>query len=233
MSSLIIDKLQQYLDHKLSLNTDEMSFAIYLLGESRNLAGKDVLLRLTYDERTRIRSAAVNALGKFNLNESDPDFAEKVSDRLIELASENNPKKTYNKDIAFAFRNFKSEKDIPVLINMMSNNYYGVRFVASDDLAQYGDMYYDRLTGDVLSSVSSDRIRFIAFLNSLRSLSANKFEEIMNRILKLDISRDEAVNYNLISLLRAKRESTNDSSFLSWLNGVIAQLESRAEQKVR
>ena len=110
LSKLLIDKLKQYLNNTLLLNTDEAAFSIYLIGESKNPAGKEVLLNLTYSDKVRIRSAAVNALGKMNFTESDHDFNNKVSERLIELASENNPKKIYNKDIAFAFSKFRNEK---------------------------------------------------------------------------------------------------------------------------
>jgi HEAT repeat protein len=210
-----------------------VAFAVYLIGESKNLAGKDILLNLTYDKKTRIRSAAVNALGKMKFSESDADFSDKVSARLIELASENNPKKTFNKDIAFAFRNFKNERDIPALMNLMSHNYYGVRFTASEDLADYGDIYYNYLTDDEISSLSSNKLWFQSFLNSLINLSENKFRSIIDRILNLSISQDEVINYNLTELLHKKRESSKEGNFLTWINGIIANLEGKAVLKVR
>lgn len=235
-SNVLIDKLNQYLnnpEHSGSLNADEISFAIFLIGESKNLAGKDVLLNLTYNQNVRIRSAAVNALGKMIFTESDSEFKNKVSDRLIELASEKNPRKTYNKDIAFAFRNFKNEKDIPVLINMMSSNFFGVRFNASQDLTDYGDTYSNYLTDEVLSSVSSNKIWFQSFLNSLINLSENKFRNVVEKILNLGISQDEVINYNLIELLHLKRDRSKDSGFLSWINGVITNCESKAILKIK
>ena len=233
MSNVIMDKLTQYLNKNLDLNTDETAFAIFLLGESRNLAGKDILLSLTYDEKLRIRSAAINALGKLNFSTSDSDFTKKVSDRLIELASEKNPKRTYNKDIAFAFKNFKSEKDIPVLIDLMSYNYFGVRFIASADLAEYGDVYYNYLTDDIISAISSNKIWFQSFLNSLINLPEDKFKAVVGKILNQSISKDEVINYNLIELLGSKKERSKEDNFLSWINGVIVDLESRAKLKVR
>lgn len=234
-SNVLINKLNQYLNpgNSASLNVDGVAFAIYLIGESKNLAGKDVLLNLTYSQNVRIRSAAVNALGKMNFSESDSEFKNKVSDRLIELASEKNARKTYNKDIAFAFRNFKNEKDIPVLISLMSNNYFGARFNASQDLTEYGDIYYYYLTDEVISSVSSNKIWFQSFLNSLVNLSENKFRSVIEKILNLSISQDEVINYNLIELLHSKKDRSTDSNFLLWINEVISKCESKVKLKVR
>jgi hypothetical protein len=232
-SNVLIDKLNQYLNNRFALSEDEVVFSVFLIGESKNLAGKDVLLNLTYNQNVRIRSAAVNALGKMNFTDADSDFKNKVSDRLIELASEKNPRKTYNKDIAFAFKNFKNEKNIPVLIGMMSNNFYGARFNASQDLSDYGDIYSNYLTDEVIFSLSSNKIWFQSFLNSLINLSENKFRNIVEKILNMSIYQDEVINYNLIELIHSKKDRSSDSHFLSWINTVITNCESKVKLKVR
>lgn len=232
VSNLLINKLNQYSDGSLQLNTDETAFAIYLVGEARNPAAKDILLKLTYSEKTRICSAAVNALGKLNLTGSDSDFIKKVSIRLVELASERNPKKIYNKDIAFAFKKFKNDSNIPALINLMSYNYFGARFIAAEDLTEYGDAYYNYLTDDIIASVSSDKLWFQTFLKSLSKLSEDKFRVVFEKILNLNISYD-AINYNLIEILNAKKEKSKDNNFLSWSGGVLYHLESRTNLKVK
>lgn len=233
MSTLLIDKLNQYLNNSLTLNNDEASFAIFLIGDSKNPSGKDILLKMTYSDKVRLRSAAVNALGKMTFTDADEEFKNKVSARLIELASEKNPRKTYNKDIAFAFKNFRNEKNIPALIDMMSYNYYGVRFNAAEDLTDYGDTYYNYLSDNVISSIAANRLWFQSFLYSLINLSETNFKSMIEKILSMSISQDEVINYNLIELLHSKREKAKDEKFLSWINGVIQNLESKAILKVK
>lgn len=233
MSNVLIDKLKEYQTYNSLMTTDEITFAIYLIGEAKNLNGKDLLLTLTYDQSIRIRSAAVNALGKLNSPQPDDEFNRKVSDRLIELAYEQNPRKTYKKDIAFAFKNYKNEKNIPALINLMSNNFYGVRFGASDALTYYGDTYYNYLTDDVISGISSNRIWFQSFLNSLNNLSENKFKSIFEKILKLSLSREEVISLNLIDLLHVKKEKSKDTEFLAWISDVTREIENKTNLKVR
>ncbi|MFI5145470.1 MAG: HEAT repeat domain-containing protein, partial [Ignavibacteria bacterium] len=215
-SNFLIDKLNGYMNKSVTMNTDEVAFAIYIIGESNNPQGGDILLKLTYDSQVRIRTAAVNALGKMNFGEQESDFKNKVAGRLIELAGENNPRKTYNKDIAFAFKNFRNSKDIPVLVEMMHNNFYGARFNAAEDLTYYGDSYYDYLTDDVISRISTDRLWFQAFLNSLTGISESKFENLFSKILGLSMSNDEVVNYNLIDLLKTKKAVSKDNEFIKW-----------------
>lgn len=233
ISNFLIAKLEQYSNGTLPLNTDEAAFAIFLVGEARNLAAKDILFKLTYNDKTRIRSAAVNALGKLNLTENDAGFINKVSARLVELAFEKNPKKTYNKDIAFAFKKFKNDANIKALINLMSNNFFGARFIAADDLTDYGDSYYNFLNDNVISAISSEKLWFQAFLKSLYNLSEEKYKDVIERILKLSIAQDEVINYNLIEILKSKRENSKDDKFNSWLDGIKQNLESNTKLKVR
>ncbi|RPI17488.1 MAG: hypothetical protein EHM58_09230 [Ignavibacteriae bacterium] len=233
LSNLLIDKLEQYSSGSLQLNVDEASFAIYLVGEARNPAAKEILLKLTYNDKSRIRSASVNALGKLNLTENDADFIQKVSNRLVELATEHHPKKTYNKDIAFAFKKFRNESSIPALINLMSYNYFGARFIAADDLTEYGDVYYNYLNNDLISNISNNKLWFQSFLKSLNNLSEDKFKAVIEKILQLNIAQDEVIIYNIIETLNTRRNSSKDPLFLDWMDGVKSNLENKTTLKIR
>ncbi|MBK7160469.1 MAG: hypothetical protein IPH77_18505 [Ignavibacteria bacterium] len=60
---------------------------------------------LTNNENIRVRSAAVNALGKLKIDPADSQFTANASQRLRELAGERSIYKMLNKDIAFALKN--------------------------------------------------------------------------------------------------------------------------------
>src|SRR5205085_8724802 len=121
VSDALITKLNRYIEDKSSMSQAEVSFACYIFGETGNPSGRDILLKLTYDDNYKIRSASFNALGKIRYDKDDVDFIKKVSQRLSECASEKSDKKLYNKDIAFSFSNYREESNIPVLIDLIGN----------------------------------------------------------------------------------------------------------------
>ncbi|MEO6694387.1 MAG: hypothetical protein ABIO41_04215, partial [Ignavibacteria bacterium] len=146
IGNLFIDKLQH---HSASMraapvfNESQLAFICYLFGETRNPVGRNELLSLTNEESIRVRSAAVNALGKIKIDTNETEFIMQASERLRQLAAENSPFKMYNKDIAYAFKNYKNVNNIPALTEMMNYNYYGVRFNAADALKDFGKEYFN------------------------------------------------------------------------------------------
>ena len=65
----------------------------------------------------------------------------KVSNRLIELVNENSSKKLYNKDIAYAFTKYPEQQNLDALIQLLSYNFYGARFLAANALSEYWKSY--------------------------------------------------------------------------------------------
>jgi len=152
-------------------NQNQLAYICYLFGETRNPAGREELLGLTYDENIRVRASAVNALGKIIIDTNDIEFINKAAQRFRELASEKSNFKLFNKDLAFAFRNFRVNENIPALIEMMNYDFFGVRFLASENLKQYGDEYYGYISNNLLNEISENEIMLAAFLNSILNLS--------------------------------------------------------------
>ncbi|MGH2574633.1 MAG: HEAT repeat domain-containing protein, partial [Ignavibacteria bacterium] len=128
-------KGRQY-GNKEIMNQAEVSFACYLLGEAASPLSKEILLQLTHDENPRIRASAVNALGKIKADTADAGFNERIRKRLAEMFYERLEWKLYNKDIAFALKQYKTKEDIQLLKDMMIHEYYGVRFIAEEALKE-------------------------------------------------------------------------------------------------
>ncbi|MEP7145419.1 MAG: HEAT repeat domain-containing protein [bacterium] len=231
MGNFLTEKLRAY---NLSMravpifNPNQVAFICYLFGETRNPAGKEELLNLTSDENVRIRSASVNALGKINIDSTDTEFISNVSFRLRELASENSPYKLYNKDIAYAFKNYKNFDNIATLIRMMSYDYFGVRFLAAEDLKSYGDDYYNYIDGDLLNEISQDKIWYQAFLNSITDFPEDKFRILFDKLLLHDISKEEVINLNYIDILKNKNSQVRSKDFISWSESMIQNLQSKS-----
>lgn len=233
MSDALNNMLRDYINRKTDMNQSEVSFACYIFGETRNPSGKDILLQLTYDDNVRVRSSALNALGKIRIDTSDKVFIEKVSKRLIELANENNTRKLFNKDLAYAFHNYRTENNLDALLNLISNKFYGARFLAADALKDFWNAYPAKLTDELITNISSDRTTFQAFLNSVNGLPDEAFKQVIDKILTQDISRDEIVNMNLIDLIQYKLVNTTDITFKNYYNEKLDLLRSRSILKVR
>ncbi len=218
---------------KFVLNPNEVAFICYLFGETRNPAGKEELLELASDPNVRIRSAAVNALGKIKIDTSDTDFIERTSKRLSELAAEDSPYKLYKKDIAYAFKNYKFFPNIASLIKLLRSDYFGVRFLASDALMLYGDEYYNFIDDQLINEISDDRISYYSFLNSTENLSEEKFKYIYNRCTALNVESDLITDMYYLDLLSKKRNLSKDISFNQWLDDKISDLQSKSILKIK
>ncbi len=235
MGNFFTEKLQLYNQSTgdTIFNQNEVSFICYLFGETRNPAGKVELLNLTYDENIRIKASAVNALGKIKIDSNETSFIDNVASRLSELAEEGSQYKLFNKDIAFAFNNYKIAKNIPVLINLMRNDYFGVRFLAANDLKAFGEEYYKFIDEDMINNISGNRIWLQSFLNSLSSLSGDNYKNIVNRLLESGISDDDVKGLCLIDALKLKMKTIEDEDFISWSNNIISNIQSKDILKVK
>jgi HEAT repeat protein len=233
VANALITKLNAYLADKSAMSQPEVSFACYIFGETKDPAGKDILLRLTDDENYKIRSSAVNALGKIKYDEGDIEFKNRVSERLRTLAGEQSEKKLYRKDIAFAFNNYKVPENIPVLMNMLKDKYYGARFTVSDNLRQYGDDYMNFINDLSIYMVSDDYSWMNPFLYSLLDLSDENFKTVYNMFTKELANTDGLMKENLLDIIRLRRGKSSEPGFLDWCDTQIEELQRDVKQKIR
>jgi len=232
LNNAIVNRLKDYIDKKVNMTQAEVSLACYVLGEIGHENGKDILLGLTYDDNIRIRSSALNALGKIKIDSADSDFRMKVSNRLIGLVNENSSKKLYNKDIAYAFTKYPEQQNLDALVRLLSNNFYGARFSAAGALKDYWKSF-GVPDNSILAQLEPNKLAFQAFLFSLLDLPDEKFKSVIEQVLNLSIASDEIVNMNLIDLIKTKKSKTTDESYISYYSGLLDNLQSRSLQKVK
>lgn len=238
MGNFFAEKLRLYtlsmrsMSAKSMFNPNQVAFICYLFGETRNPAGKEELLNLTYDENIRIRSASVNALGKIKIDTSETDFINRTSARLRELAAENSPYKLYKKDIAYAFKNYKNFDNIASLITLLGNDYYGVRFTTESALRSYGDEYYNLIDDVLIKDISGSTFRYISFLNSTQELSPEKFKDVITRSLDINVNPDMEIDLVYADLLKRKLKTSSDVSFNQWAEKKISEFQSNTNFRV-
>ena len=215
-----------------TLNPNQVAFICYLFGETRSPEGKEELLGLTYDNDIRIRTTALNALGKIKYDTLETDYISKVSGRLRELASDTSVNKLYKKDISYAFKNYKNFDNIASLINLMNFDYFGVRFPAAEALRTYGDEYYEFINNELIDTIAEDKVWFQSFLNSTEDLSDIKFRsfyEISENYYSADGS---IVNLNRLELLKRKVKKLTDPEVIIWTESKITELQSKSILKI-
>jgi hypothetical protein len=234
ISDAIIGKLQGYIDNKSTMTQSEVSFACYIFGETKNTTGKDILLQLTYDDNYRVRASAINALGKIKYDTTDVGFAEKVSNRLLELVLEKKELKLYNKDLAFALGNYKNYKSFTALNVLLGNPYYGARFTAAESMKNFGEQYilYE-FQDDAIIILSHNRTPFLAFLPAMLVLSEEKFKLCMDRLFELRTFDDEIVAVNLINIIKLRRTKSSEPEFIAWCDNEVLKLQSKIKLNIR
>jgi hypothetical protein len=232
LNNALVNQLKNYSDGKIALGQAEVSLACYLLGEIGSENGKDILLTLTYDGNIRIRSSAINTLGKIKIDSEDENFMTKVANRLIELVNENSDKKLYNKDIAYTFSKYSAQQNLDALVGLLSNKFYGARFLASNALQEYWKLY-GAPDNSILLRLEPNMLAFQAFLYSLVDLPDEKFKPLVEQITTLPIASDEIVNMNLIDLLKVKKSKSIDENYKNYYSGLLTNLELKSLQKVK
>jgi HEAT repeat protein len=211
-----------YLKGSAVFTENEISMMCYIAGETRYPATARYLLELTYDPSIRIRASAVNALGKINYESSDTSFISKVANRLKELYNEKPEGMLYRKDIAFALSNYRTSVSYEILFEMLDDPYWGVRLASAQGLKRLGNIS-SNITGDLLAKLSP--VSLIAFIHSLEQLSDDELMKIYHDVSAQYNFNDEAVIYNMISLMKRKH---NDI-----ISEEIKKLESKTKLKIR
>lgn len=233
VADALTNRLTDYLLNKVPMTQPEVSFACYIFGETRNPMGKDILLQLTYDENFRVRSSAINALGKIKYDTTDTEFVNKVSVRLSELANENSEKKIYNKDLAFALGNYISKASLDALLRMLNNNYYGARFLSSQSLQKYNEWTVAFLLFGDDEIIPMDRkLALQAYLLNLDNSSDSLIINVVSMVKDSPAFSDDAVKINLLEILRLRRGKSSEPGVLDWYNSEINELQSYVKLRI-
>lgn len=232
IAQVLLDKFRLYTTGGGVFTQAELSMMCYIFGETKDPSAKDYLLQLTFDENYRLRSSAINALGKINYDKTDKEFIEKVILRLSELAAENSPKKLYNKDIAFALGNYISPLGMQTLLGMLNNSFYGARFVAAENLKKYSELALVTLGSNAIPEYLSNERSLIAFTQAMSQLNSNDFKVLFTYLIVSPVYNNEAVIYNLISLLKYKIESSGEKGLDVWYQTELNLLQSKVPLRV-
>jgi hypothetical protein len=233
IANALLERLDQHISGTTKLIESELSMICYIFGETKDPSGKDLLLQLTYENDLRVRSSAINALGKINYDKSDAVFIDKVSSRLSELAYEKTDKRLYYKDIAFALGNYITPQSFGSLLYLLNMTYYGARFVAADNLKKFPQLEMMLLTLGNSPDIPKGEMPLIAFLHALRDLKDNDLQVFISFIKMMPEYSDEFVKMNVLDLLKYKRSISIEATYNEWYDKEISELQAGMIQKVK
>ena len=233
IAQVLLEKFRLYTTGAGVFTQAELSMMCYIFGETKDPSAKDYLLQLTYDDNYRLRSSAINALGKIKYDTNDVEFINKVTSRLSELAAEHSDKKLYNKDIAFALGNYITPSGVKTLLDMLGNPFYGARFVAADNLRRFPELLNTVITSDFIPEYFMDELSMVAFINSLYGLNSNDLKIMLIYMSASPVYSSEAVTYNLIELFKYKIENSGDKGIDVWYQTQLNELQTMVPLKVK
>jgi len=228
----LIEKLRLYTLGQAVYTQSEISMICYVFGETRDPSAKEFLLELTGDSNYKIRSSAINALGKIKYDQGDAAFLSKAAERLRTLALGDSEKKLYRKDIVFALNNFRTPENIPVLMHMLKDDFYGPRFVASDNLRAFGDGYMTYINESAIYSISDSHTWLNPFLYSLLSLGEGNFRSVIEMLLENSTRSDGLMYENLLDVLKHRMQNSSDAGFIAWCDELITAFQSRLNSRI-
>jgi len=235
IAQVLLDKFRLYTTGAGVFTQAELSMMCYIFGETKDPSAKDYLLQLTYDDNYRLRSSAINALGKINYDTNDVEFIEKVTKRLGKLATERSDKKIYNKDIAFALNNYKLNfYCLDGVYSLLNNNYYGARFLAAQSLEKFNvETVLFMVFGDDATIKDKQRLGFQAFLFYSSNIPDTTFQLLIPFVKESPVFRFDEIKYNLIDALKYRMDKSADIKFTDWCKQEIYLLQSQVPLKVK
>lgn len=229
MSMVFKNEINKYLNGHNNLNKYELAYICSLIGFTRNAELSNELLQLTFDKNDRVVSEAVNTLGKLDYDKSNTKFINNVSDRFAEI-SNTATSKGLLKNIAFAINNYYSPAKLNTLLNLCANNFYGVRFNASDALKKYSNDFYD----DLAKSIISANAIYIkqSLLTAFQNLDENLFMNFINSN-KETLFQSGDLQITTAQVTLQKIRSSSDTDFQAWGNALIKEIELSTNLKVK
>ncbi len=233
MGSVFNKKLDLYLKSASAnptMNPEQISFICYLFGETGSDAGKEQLLTLTFDDNKRVRSSAVNALGKIRIDSTDSEFVESASARLREMALQENSSRIFRKDLAYAFKKYPVPENIPALMNMLNDDFFGVRFLAADALSSFGNKYYTNVSQKFSDLIPVESPYDIAFLQTFAGADISVMTEFVNAV-NIE-QRSFGYLTALSNLLSSKESKFADSQFSLKVAEIIKSIENRTSIRI-
>lgn len=181
------DKLVKYISEIIKSRRTEnqkeniLTYICFLLGEYGNNAYTGLLLSLTEYENIKIKSSAVNALGK--IKNPDANHRQAILEKLGELKDIKTDYISLYKDIVFCLGHYESESSYLTLLEFLNSDYhYTVRLLSSDILKYFNNRFSYLINKSNINNFTNDLTKLYWFVNSLGETNKSEFDRIIGLI---------------------------------------------------
>ena len=115
---------------------------------------------------------------------------------------------------------------------MMKDDFYGPRFVASDNLRAFGDSYITYINENAIYGVSDSPAWLNPFLYSLLSLGEGNFRSVIEMLLENSPRSDGLMYENIVDVLKQRKQSSSDAGFIAWCDELVTAFQSRLNSRI-
>jgi hypothetical protein len=195
-----------------------------MLGEYGDISNIDLLLTLSDYNSIKVKSSALNALGK--INEPEKFYSNIIIIKKID--SLKNIKTDYAgfyKDIVFCLRNYESEKSYMMLLEFIKSDYhYSIRFPASNALKEFNKKYSYLITRNIITNLANDEIAIYALVNTLAKVNDKEFERIYNEIESIPLNVSAPIKYAVTNVIKERLKAGFSSEHTEYLVSKLNRL---------
>jgi HEAT repeat protein len=181
----------------------EASWILGLIGDHR---GFDALLELSQADAWKLRSSALNAIGKLKaLSDEDRD---RLGERIVEVFTDPDEVFYVKKDAAYSVGGQGLCDLLPLLVGGLDNDHYSVRFSCSEairDLTEAGCSDVAQALGDQIADMST-RAR-VAALHAAQVLPTDERLDVAAAALEFMAGESEALA--IARIIRTTEPETN------------------------
>ena len=178
-------------------------FICYLLGEFGDNSYTGLLLSLTDYKSIKVKSFAVNALGK--IKNPDENKKQVIIQKLRELKEIKTDYITFYKDIVFCMGKYESEFSYLALLEFLNPEYhYSIRIPASRILKNFNKSFSYLIDKDIAEKISREQISLFWFINSLTDVDEKEFHRILGLMDSSPFINTSEIRFKIASVIKER-----------------------------
>lgn len=208
LSDKLADRVPEIIKSDLSDIQKEniLSFICSLIGENGNNVYTKLLLSLTDYKSIKVKSSAVNALGK--IRNPDTDNKQIVINKLTELKNIKTDYITFYKDLVFCLSRYESESSYLTLLEFLNSEYhYSIRIPASEFLKYYNKEFSYRIDKGIVENISHNEMTLYWFINSMAEVNEKEFYRILGLLESGPYINTSNIRFKLTSIIKQRLKS--------------------------
>lgn len=174
------------------------------------------MYKLLSNPDERVRSAALASIGKINFGTEFQKLKSEIALQIRNLYVKNAGSKTYRKNIAFALGNVSEDANVSTLINMLGDDFFGVRFIAAKNLTKFEVELFNSIVADVFNLYSYNPQALVPFISAMKNIEPQTIYEIYELYSSV-ISENIIYRYVFTEIT-----SGSDNELLNNINGDVS-----------